>query len=193
MPHTSAICVFCGSSIGTKPIYSEAARQLGETLVSCKQQLVYGAGNVGLMGLLADTVLRAGGTVIGVIPKFLAKKEVAHTGLTTLHVVETMHERKALMMSLSDAFVAMPGGIGTMEEFFEVWTWIQLGLLKKPIGILNTEGFFEPLLTFIDQLVEQRFIKAAHRSLLVVESSPSELLSRLSQCELPEVEKWIDR
>lgn len=157
------------------------------------QQLVYGAGNVGLMGLLADTVLAAGGSVIGVIPRFLEKKEVAHTGLTTLHVVESMHERKALMMSLSDAFVAMPGGLGTLEEFFEIWTWIQLGLLKKPLGILNTDGFFEPLLKFIDQLVDQHFVKPEHRNLLVVESSPRELLSRLSKCALPNVEKWIDR
>ena len=179
--------------MGTEPTYSQAARKLGEAIVKSNLQLVYGAGNLGLMGLLADTVLSAGGTVVGVIPKFLTRKEVAHTGLTTLHVVETMHERKALMTSLSDAFVAMPGGIGTLEEFFEVWTWIQLGLLKKPLGLLNTDGFFAPLLQFVDSLVERGFIKAAHRNLLVVETSPSELLSRLGESKLPDVEKWVDR
>jgi len=179
--------------MGTEPTYSQAARKLGEAIVKSNLQLVYGAGNLGLMGLLADTVLSAGGTVVGVIPKFLTRKEVAHTGLTTLHVVETMHERKALMTSLSDAFVAMPGGIGTLEEFFEVWTWIQLGLLEKPLGLLNTDGFFGPLLQFVDSLVERGFIKAAHRNLLVVETSPIELLSRLGESKLPDVEKWIDR
>ena len=179
--------------MGTEPTYSQAARKLGEAIVKSNLQLVYGAGNLGLMGLLADTVLSAGGTVVGVIPKFLTRKEVAHTGLTTLHVVETMHELKALMTSLSDAFVAMPGGIGTLEEFFEVWTWIQLGLLKKPLGLLNTDGFFGPLLQFIDSLVERGFIKPAHRNLLVVETSPNELLSRLGESKLPDVEKWVDR
>ena len=155
-------------------------------------RLVYGGGNVGLMGTLADSVLNAGGVVVGVIPQFLANKELAHSGVTELHEVETMHERKSLMMQLADAFVALPGGIGTLEEFFEVWTWVQLGLMQKPVGILNVENLFDPMLAFLNSLVEQRFMKPIHRDLLVVAARPSELLSQLWLREIPSEGKWID-
>ena len=154
-------------------------------------QLVYGAGNVGLMGILADSVLSAGGSVVGVIPRFLGDKELAHRGITEIHEVETMHERKSLMMRRSDAFIAAPGGIGTLEEFFEVWTWAQLGLIQKPIGLLNVENFFDPLLEFIATLVEQRFMKSVHRDLLVVATSPAELLEQLWKREIPVEGKWL--
>ena len=148
-------------------------------------RLVYGAGNVGLMGILADAVLDAGGSVVGVIPQFLASKELAHRGITEIHEVETMHERKSLMMSLADAFIALPGGIGTLEEFFEVWTWLQLGLIHKPIGILNVENLFDPLLRFVQSLVEQRFMKPIHHDLLVVATRPRDLLTLLAKREIP--------
>lgn len=162
-------------------------------MADAQQRLVYGAGNVGLMGILADALLARGGSVVGVIPSFFIPKAVAHTQLSELRVVETMHERKAAMMELSDAFIALPGGIGTLEEFFEVWTWVQLGLMQKPIGLLNVDGFFDTLLRFLDQLVEQRFVKAAHRNLVLVDAQPSALLARLSQAPIGAVEKWLDR
>ena len=155
-------------------------------------RLVYGAGNVGLMGILADAVLDAGGSVVGVIPQFLASKELAHRGITEIHEVETMHERKSLMISLADAFIALPGGIGTLEEFFEVWTWLQLGLIHKPIGILNVENLFDPLLRFVQSLVEQRFMKPIHHDLLVVATRPRDLLTLLAKREIPFEGKWLD-
>jgi len=155
-------------------------------------RLVYGGGNVGLMGILADSVLDAGGSVVGVIPRFLANKELAHQGITEIHEVETMHERKSLMMKLADAFIALPGGLGTLEEFFEVWTWIQLGLVQKPIGILNVENLFDPLLQLMESLVEQRFMKKAHHDVLVVAKSPRELLNQLWNRETPIEGKWLE-
>jgi len=188
-----SICVFCGSSPGLGPAYAQAARNLGWALARSNLSLVYGAGNVGLMGVLANAVLEKGGTVVGVIPQFLADKELAHPGLSEIHVVETMHERKALMIRLADAFVVLPGGIGTLEEFFEVWTWAQLGLLAKPIGLLNVENIFAPLLGFIKTLVEQRFMKPVHGNLPVVAQDPDELLTRLSESHWDTEDKWIDR
>ena len=155
--------------------------------------LVYGGGNVGLMGVIADAVLDRGGEVIGVIPQALANREIAHTGVTALHIVDSMHTRKAMMAELSDVFVAMPGGVGTFEEFFEAVTWTQLGLQRKPCGLLNVNGFYSPLAAFIDQAVTEGFIKPVHRAAIVVDSDPGRLLDTLASIRLPDVPKWIGR
>lgn len=188
-----SVCVFCGSSRSSNPEIIAATRLLGRLIAERGLQLVYGAGSVGLMGELADAVLAAGGRVVGVIPQFLMDKEVGHLGLSELHIVTTMHERKALMAELSDAFVALPGGIGTFEEFFEIWTWGQLGLHAKPYALLNVAGFFDSLLTFLDHVVETRLLRAEHRSLLLVESDPTQLLDRIESTHLEPLPKWIDR
>ncbi|MGE3886041.1 MAG: TIGR00730 family Rossman fold protein [Vicinamibacterales bacterium] len=185
------ICVFCGSSAGSNPAYAEAARAMGRELVARGMGLVYGGGHVGLMGVIADAVLEAGGEAIGVIPHALAAREIAHQRLTTLHVVASMHERKAMMADLADAFVAMPGGFGTYEELFEAITWTQLGLHKKPCGLLNVAGFFDPVVGFIDHAVAEKFIRPQHRAVLLVESEPARLLDALQAVTLPEVPKWI--
>jgi len=184
-------CVFCGSSVGAKAIYAEAAREMGRLIASKGIGLVYGGGNVGLMGVIADAALEAGGEVIGVIPRALADREIAHTGLTELRVVDSMHTRKAMMAELSDAFIAMPGGVGTFEEFFEAITWTQLGLHRKPCGLLNVDGFYTPLEKFIDQAVTEGFIRPVHRTAIVVDEDPDRLLETLSTIELPNVPKWI--
>jgi uncharacterized protein (TIGR00730 family) len=189
----TSLCVFCGSSAGAAPGYAESARALGRILAAEKIRLIYGGGNVGLMGAVADATLAAGGEVIGIIPQHLVDREVAHAGLTELRVVGSMHERKALMAELSDAFVALPGGLGTLEEFFEVWTWGQLGLHRKPYALLNVDGFYDPLIAFLDGLVTQRFVKPAHREMLIVESDVEKLPARLAAHRTPAVEKWIDR
>ena len=155
--------------------------------------LVYGGGNVGLMGVVADAALAAGGEVIGVIPHSLAEREIAHAGVTTLHVVDSMHTRKAMMAELSDAFVAMPGGVGTFEEFFEAVTWTQLGLHRKPCGLLNVSAFYSPLAAFIDSAVTEGFIKPVHRAAIVVDDNPARLLDTLATVKLPDVPKWIRR
>jgi uncharacterized protein (TIGR00730 family) len=173
------ICVFTGSRQGNRPGYSEAARQLGRALVERDYGLVYGGGNVGLMSVIADTVLGLGGHVTGVIPDSLVSKEVAHRGLSDLRIVQSMHERKAMMAELSDGFIAMAGGIGTMEEFFEVLSWAQLGIHRKPCGLLNTGGYYEHLIKFLDDAVDQGFLKPGHRSLLIVANEPAEMLNRL--------------
>jgi uncharacterized protein (TIGR00730 family) len=187
------VCVFCGSSVGNQPAYQAAAIELGTVLAARGIGLVYGGGNVGLMGVIADAVLAAGGEAIGVIPQSLADREIAHTGITDLRIVDSMHTRKAMMADLSDAFVAMPGGVGTFEEFFEVVTWTQLGLHRKPCGLLNVAGFYSPLEAFVDQAVSEGFIRPVHRAAIVVESDPVRLLDRLSTLELPDVPKWIRR
>jgi uncharacterized protein (TIGR00730 family) len=187
------LCVFCGSSFGANPAYTETAAALGTLLASRGIGLVYGGGNVGLMGVIADAALAAGGEVIGVIPKSLADREIAHTGCTELRVVDSMHTRKAMMADLSDAFVAMPGGVGTFEEFFEAITWTQLGLHRKPCGLLNVAGFYTPLALFIDQAVSDGFIKPVHRAAIVVDDDPVRLLDTLSTIDLPDVPKWIRR
>jgi len=173
------ICVFTGSRHGLSPEYREAATTLGRELVARDYGLVYGGGNVGLMTVIADAVLELSGDVTGVIPNSLVSKEVAHLGLSDLRIVDSMHERKALMAELSDGFIAMPGGIGTMEEFFEVLSWAQLGLHEKPCALLNVAGYYDPLVQFIDHAVAQDFIKPKHRALLIVESEPRRLLDRL--------------
>jgi uncharacterized protein (TIGR00730 family) len=188
-----SLCVFCGSSVGSKPAFIGAAIALGKVLAERRIRLVYGGGRVGLMGAVADAVLHNGGEVVGVIPQHLVDREVAHQSLTELRVVQSMHERKALMADLSDGFVALPGGLGTLEEFFEVWTWGQLGLHRKPYALLNVNGFYDPLVQFIDQLVEQRFVKPEHRRMLIVESDVAMLPVRLSEHRTPAVDKWIDR
>ncbi|MCC7031226.1 MAG: TIGR00730 family Rossman fold protein [Acidobacteria bacterium] len=185
------LCVFCGSSAGTNPAYAEAARRMGRELVARGIGLVYGGGHVGLMGVVADAVLEAGGEAVGVIPHALAAREIAHQRLTTLHVVASMHERKAMMADLADAFVAMPGGFGTYEELFEAITWTQLGLHKKPCGLLNVAGFYDAVVRFIDHAVAEQFIRPQHRAVLLVESEPARLIDALQAVTLPEVPKWI--
>lgn len=187
------ICVFCGSKVGHRPIYADSARQLGAALVARRLGLVYGAGHIGLMGVLADAVLQAGGEVIGVIPQALVDKELAHHGLTQIHVVATMHQRKALMADLSDGFLAIPGGFGTADELFEILTWAQLGLHAKPIGLLNVAGFFDPLRAWLDHAVAESFLRAKHRRLLLEGDDPGPLLDRMASYQPePETAKWID-
>jgi uncharacterized protein (TIGR00730 family) len=183
------ICVFCGSSPGVRPEYVLAAKELGEMLARKKICLVYGGARVGMMGALATAAVEAGGEVIGVMPGSLVKKEVAHTGLKDLRIVETMHERKALMGELSDGFVALPGGLGTIEEFFEVLTWAQLSMHKKPCGLLNVNGYFDPLVGFIDHAVAQQFISPASRSLVILENTPEKLLRKFEHYEAPQSDK----
>lgn len=173
-----SICVYCGSSMGASPAYADAARGLARELVDRNIGLVYGGGDVGLMGVIADEVLRLGGEATGVIPKALLDKEVGHRNLTRLHIVKDMHERKALMASLSNGFIAMPGGIGTLEELFEMLTWSQLGFHDKPIGLLNVDGFYDGLITFMEHLVTQRFLKASQASLMMHDADASVLLER---------------
>jgi uncharacterized protein (TIGR00730 family) len=188
----TSICVFCGSSPGNDPAYAEAAGRLGRILAERDTTLVYGGGHVGLMGVVADAALGAGGEVIGVMPRSLVDREIGHTGLTKLHVVGSMHERKALMSELSDGFVALPGGNGTLEEFFEVLTWAQLGEHGKPCGLLNVAGYYDPLLKVFDRMVEKDFLRGAHRELVLVAEDPSSLLQRFEGYEPPKTIKWIE-
>jgi len=187
------VCVYCGSNSGSLPAFAGAARELGAALARRGLGLVYGGGCVGLMGLVADAVVGQGGEVIGVIPEVLAKREIAHFGLKDLRVVATIHERKALMAELADAFIALPGGFGTMEEFCEVLTWAQLGLHHKPLGLLNVAGFYDPLMAFFDHAVERNFIRPAHRQLVHAETTPDRLLDLLAQPQAPALPKWTDR
>lgn len=173
------LCVFCGSSLGNRPDYTESGRTLGKLLAARRIELVFGAGHIGLMGVLADAVLDAGGRAVGVIPKGLVDRELAHGRLSALHVVDTMHQRKALMADLSDAFVALPGGYGTLDELFEILTWGQLGLHAKPIGLLNVGGFFDPLLAWVERAVGEGFVRPEHRRLIRVEEDPGQLLDAL--------------
>ena len=187
------ICVFCGSNSGASPDYARAAARMGTLLAERGITLIYGGGHVGLMGVLADAALKAGGRVIGVIPEALEAREVAHTGLTELRVVRSMHERKALMSELADGFIALPGGIGTMEEWFEVWTWGQLGIHPKPLGMLNVAGYYDHLLAFFDRMVADGFLPQAHRSMAIVGEDGEGLLDRLAEYVPPRTEKWLDR
>lgn len=187
------ICVFCGSNSGARPAYALAARSMGQTLVRRGFGLVYGGGNVGLMGTIADAVLDAGGEAIGVIPQALVEKELAHSRLTQLHIVGSMHERKAMMADLSDGFIALPGGFGTFEEFFEVLTWAQLGFHQKPCGLLNVEGYYDLLIALSDHVTAQQFVHPRHRSLVLEAQAPDQLLDKLASYEPITVQKWIDR
>lgn len=183
------ICVFCGSSPGSDPAYVNGAQEMGRQLADRKIALVYGGGRVGLMGEIARTVLDAGGEVIGVIPNHLFERKLAFPGLLDLRVVDSMHERKALMGDLSDAFIALPGGLGTIEEFFEALTWAQLGLHQKPCGLLNTHGFYSAMLEFLDHAYQELFIEAEHRAMVLVDEDPGRLLERLSSYRPPNVDK----
>lgn len=188
-----SVCVFCGSSIGDKPVYRAMAARVGRTLAERGLRLVYGGGNVGLMGVLADAALEAGGEVIGVIPQALVDWEVAHSGLTELIVVQSMHERKARMADASDAFVALPGGYGTFEEFCEVLTWSQLSLHVKPCGLLNVDDFYGPLLELFDRAVKERFLRPEHRDLVLADTDVDALLDRMAAYQPVKVGKLLDR
>lgn len=188
-----SVCVFCGSSSGRRPEYAAAARQLGTLLAQRGIRLVYGGGNVGLMGVLADATLAEGGQVIGVIPQHLMAKELGHLGLTQLKIVASMHERKATMADLSDAFIALPGGIGTFEELLEILTWGQLGLHAKPCGLLDVCGYYAPLRQMLATAADEGFLRPQHERLLVCSSDPTELLDLMTKYAPPELPKWIDR
>jgi uncharacterized protein (TIGR00730 family) len=186
------VCVYAGSNPGTDPAYAEAARALGNELAARGIGLVYGGGKVGLMGVIADTVLAAGGEAIGVMPQGLVDREIGHPGLTELKVVGSMHERKALMAELAGAFVALPGGIGTLEELIEVYTWSQLGIHDKGCGVLNVRGYYDGLVAFLDHAVAAGFLRAQHRAVLTVAEDAAELLDALAAFEPPRVTKWLE-
>jgi uncharacterized protein (TIGR00730 family) len=185
------LCIFCGSSTGNDPAYAAAARQLGTAMGQSGIGLVYGGGNIGLMAVVADAVRAAGGEAIGVIPRALVERELAHQGLDALHVVPSMHVRKATMADFADGFVALPGGIGTLEELFEIWTWAQLGDHRKPVALLNVAGFYDPLLGFLDSIVTAGFLRREHRALLLVETEPRALLARIAAHDPPAVVRRI--
>jgi uncharacterized protein (TIGR00730 family) len=188
-----SVCVFCGSSPGANPAYGQAAAALGQEMARRNLRLVYGGGNVGLMGVVADAALATGGEVVGVIPRTLVVREVAHQGLTELIVVESMHDRKAKMADLADAFLALPGGYGTFEEFCELLTWTQLGIQAKPCGLLNVEGYYDPLLALFDRATEERFVKPENRALLLTDTSVGRLLDALAAWVPVATDKWLDR
>ncbi|KAA0894097.1 TIGR00730 family Rossman fold protein [Oryzomonas rubra] len=188
-----SICVYCGSNPGRQEAYAGAARDLAKSLVDRNLRLVYGGASVGIMGLVADTVLELGGEAVGVIPDALMRKEIAHPNLTELHVTRSMHERKTMMAELSDGFIALPGGIGTLEEIFEIWTWAQLGFHGKPCGLLNIAGYYDALITFLDHTVAEQFVREPHRSMLLVEQSPNALLDRFAGYAPPTVQKWVEK
>lgn len=188
-----SVAVFCGSSFGNNDVFAQHAALLGKTLAKQGRTLVYGGAKVGLMGVLANAALDAGGTVIGVLPRFLSTKEIAHTGLTELILVNSMHERKAKMNELCDGVIAIPGGYGTMEEFFELLTWAQLGLHKKPVAILNIGGFYNGLLALADNMVGQGFLKQQDRNMLLADDNIEMLLQKMKLYVAPEVNKWINK
>ena len=192
MSEIRKIAVFCGSSVGARPEYIDGARSFGKLLAQRGIGVVYGGSNVGLMAALANEVADNLGDVTGVIPQALVEREVANMSLDDLRIVGSMHERKALMAELSDGFVALPGGIGTLEEFFEIWTWAQLGVHEKPCGLLNIAGYFDPLLEFLDRAVEEEFVRDVHRSMVIVESDAAALLDRFESYEAPKVVKWVN-
>jgi uncharacterized protein (TIGR00730 family) len=186
------LAIFCGSNPGARPEYVEATRSLGTLLCERGIGVVYGGSSVGLMAALANTMLENQGDIIGVIPRMLVEREVANNALSDLRIVESMHERKAVMAELADGFMALPGGIGTLEEFFEIWTWAQLGMHDKPCGLLNVAGYFDGLLEFLDRAVTEKFVRDVHRGMVVVESDPADLLARFEAYEPPRVVKWIN-
>lgn len=188
-----SICVYCGASPGRQTLYADAACQLADTLAQHKIRLIYGGASIGLMGLVADRMLAAGGEVIGVIPKALAHKEIAHAHLSAIHITHSMHERKMLMAELSDGFIALPGGIGTLEELFEIWTWAQLGFHQKPCGLLNIDGYFDGLLQFLDHMTAEQFLQAPIRDMLLVDQHAETLLQRFQQYQAPAVKRWMNQ
>ncbi|MFO0839830.1 MAG: TIGR00730 family Rossman fold protein [Phycisphaerae bacterium] len=185
-----SICVFCGSVIGDDPAYVEAAAQFGRALAARRLRLIYGGGSVGLMGVLADAALGAGGEVVGVIPRALWDREVGHRGLTDCRIVDTMHERKALLASMSDAFVALPGGVGTLDELFETWTGAQLGIHAKPFGLLNVRGYYDLLMRFLDDVTAHGFVQPEYRVLLMADDKPEALLDRLAKFRPVHAARW---
>jgi uncharacterized protein (TIGR00730 family) len=193
MTPINSICVYCGSSPGRIEAYGSAGCALAKSLVSRNIRLVYGGAGIGIMGMVADQVLKLGGQAIGVIPKALAHKEVAHKNLTELHVTQSMHERKMLMAELSDGFIALPGGIGTLEELFEIWTWAQLGFHNKPCGLLNVEGYYDSLIGFLDHVLAEQFVKKDHHAMLIVETNPDALLDRYINYQPPVVRHWVGK
>lgn len=192
MKNIQKIGVFCGSNIGNQAAYSEAVLQLAAHLVLHKITLVYGGAKVGLMGMMADHALKLGGKVIGVLPKSLVDVEIAHPDLTELHVVNTMHERKNLIATLSDGFIMLPGGPGTLDEFFEMYTWAQLGYHKKPCGLLNVSGYYDLLLKFLDNAVSEGFLKEVHRKMIICETAANDLLAKFENYNAPIDKKWIE-
>lgn len=187
------LCIFCGSSSGNDPAYASAAEQLGRELSATGIGLVFGGGRVGLMGVLANAVLASGGRAVGVMPKSLVEKEIAHTSLTELHIVNSMHERKALMADLADGFVLLPGGFGSWEEFCEIFTWLQLGIHSKPCGVLNVAGYYDSLLAQVSRAVSDGFLRASHLESLVIETDVRRLLSRLASAPILREAKWINK
>lgn len=187
------ICVFCGSNFGIDPVFAQTAEKVGKFLAAENIELVYGGGRVGLMGKIADTVMQNGGKVIGVIPKALDRKEIAHQGLTELHIVGSMHERKALMAELSDGFIALPGGVGTFEEFCEIVTWAQLGIHAKPSALMNVGGFYDHFIAMFDHSMKHGFIRPEHRELILIESDIERLFEKMKNYRPPIVEKWLDK
>ena len=186
------LAIFCGSNPGARPEYKAVTRSFGNALCERGIEVVYGGSSVGLMAVLADTMLEAGGGITGVILRMLVDREVANTALSDLRIVESMHERKSLMAELADGFVALPGGIGTLEEFFEIWTWAQLGMHEKPCGLLNVAGYFDPLLSFLDRAVDEGFVRQVHREMVIVESDPEALIDKFGEYDPPRVVKWLN-
>jgi uncharacterized protein (TIGR00730 family) len=193
MPTINSLCVYCGSSPGRLEAYTLAAVSLAEALVRRNIRLVYGGAGIGIMGILADNVLKLGGQAVGVIPKALAHKEVAHQNLTELHITPSMHERKMLMAELADGFIALPGGIGTLEELFEIWTWAQLGFHSKPCGLLNIDGYYDLLIGFLDHALTEQFVKKHHHGLLMVEETSDALLERFANYQPPVAKHWVGK
>lgn len=188
-----SVCIFCGSNNGKNPVYAEATQTMVAALVAAGIKIIFGGGKVGLMGVVAESALEAGAHVIGVTPEHLLEREVVHRGLTELHVVDSMHERKVMMLQMADAFIALPGGMGTLDEIFEALTLTQLGMHRKACGFLNVGGFYDRLMDFLDHAVDERFIHAEHRGMIVVETDPQRLLDGLQNWSMPEVSKWMDR
>lgn len=187
-----SVCIFCGSNTGREAVYAEATRTLVKALAAAGIRIVYGGGNIGLMGVVGQAALEAGAHVIGVTPRKLLEREVVHTGLTELHVVDSMHERKVMMAEISDAFIALPGGMGTLDEIFEMITLNQLGMQRKACGLYNIAGFYDGLCDFLDHAVAERFIHAGHRDMIVVADEPAPMIDRLREWKMPEVSKWMD-
>ena len=189
----NSICVFCGSNPGKSSIYADATRATVRAIAAAGMKIVFGGGKVGLMGVVADAAIASGVHVTGVSPRRLLEHEVVHEGLSELHIVESMHERKVVMSKMSDAFIVLPGGMGTFDEMFEIITLNQLGVQHKAFGLLNVAGFYDPLLVFLDHAVEQRFVRAEHRDMIVVDDDPVRLIQRLKAWTMPEISKWMDR
>ena len=193
MSELTAICVYCGSNPGNRPDYLAAAEALGDLIARRGLRLVYGGAEIGLMGRVASAALAAGGEVVGIMPQALVDREIAHKGLTELHVVASMHERKKMMADLSDGFIALPGGIGTLEELFEVWTWAQLGHHDKPCGLLDVAGYYSKLAAFLDHQVAEGFVRAEHRAMLAIDADPAAMLQTFAAYQAPHVTKWVER